>query len=79
MADPKKKKAKKKIGRVDANGVVHIKATFNNTQVTISDMTAQYGDVGCCVYFGGGISNAGILTLTNSTVSGNASSGGGGI
>jgi hypothetical protein len=49
------------------------------TQVTISDMTAQYGDVGCCVYFGGGISNAGILTLTNSTVSGNASSGGGGI
>ena len=41
MADPKKKKTKKKIGRVEANGVVHIKATFNNTQVTISDQTGK--------------------------------------
>ena len=45
----------------------------------ISGVTIQNGDVGCCVYFGGGISNAGTLTLTNSTVSGNYSSGGGGI
>jgi hypothetical protein len=49
------------------------------TQVTISAVTTRYGDAGCCVFFGGGISNAGTLTLTNSTVSGNASSGGGGI
>jgi small subunit ribosomal protein S11 len=41
LADPKKKKTKKKMGRVDANGVVHIKATFNNTQVTISDQTGK--------------------------------------
>ena len=41
MADPKKKKTKKKMGRVDANGVVHIKANFNNTQVTISDQTGK--------------------------------------
>ncbi|RME27633.1 MAG: 30S ribosomal protein S11, partial [Candidatus Zixiibacteriota bacterium] len=38
MADPKKKRAsKKKAGRVEANGVVHIKATFNNTIITIAD------------------------------------------
>ena len=49
------------------------------TQVTISAVTTRYGDAGCCSYFGGGISNAGTLTLTNSTVSGNYSSGGGGI
>jgi small subunit ribosomal protein S11 len=41
VADPKKKKTKKKIGRVDVNGVVHIKATFNNTQVTVADSTGR--------------------------------------
>lgn len=40
MADPKKK-TKKKAGKVDANGVVHIKATFNNTIITISDSTGR--------------------------------------
>ena len=37
MAEPKKKRTKKKMSRVDANGIVHIKATFNNTQVTVAD------------------------------------------
>lgn len=38
MADPKKKRgAKKKARKVDSSGVVHIKATFNNTIITISD------------------------------------------
>lgn len=41
MADPKKKRTKKKVGRVESNGVVHIKATFNNTIVTIADSTGR--------------------------------------
>lgn len=49
MADPKKKRTKKKVGRVDANGVVHIKATFNNTIVTLADVngrTISWGSAG---------------------------------
>ena len=49
MADPKKKKIKKKVGKVDAYGVVHIKATFNNTIVTIADnsgRTISWGSAG---------------------------------
>lgn len=39
MADQKKKsKAKKKLGRIDSNGIAHVKATFNNTIVTITDL-----------------------------------------
>lgn len=38
MADTdKKKKSRKKGHRVDSRGVAHIKATFNNTIVSISD------------------------------------------
>jgi small subunit ribosomal protein S11 len=37
LADQKKKRGKKKARRVDANGVAHIRATFNNTIVTITD------------------------------------------
>ncbi len=38
MADTKKKaKPKKKLGKIDSNGIAHIKATFNNTIVTITD------------------------------------------
>jgi small subunit ribosomal protein S11 len=40
MAAPKKKKSKKK-DRVEALGKAHIKATFNNTIVTITD---SYGN-----------------------------------
>ena len=39
MAEPKKKKGKKKARRIDANGVAHIQATFNNTIVSITDST----------------------------------------
>ena len=49
MADPKKKKTKKKAGKVDAYGIVHIKATFNNTIVTIADTngkTISWGSAG---------------------------------
>jgi small subunit ribosomal protein S11 len=42
VADPKKKgRVKKKARRVDANGVVHIKATFNNTVITVTDTTGR--------------------------------------
>jgi small subunit ribosomal protein S11 len=37
LADQKKKRGKKKARRVDASGVAHIRATFNNTIVTITD------------------------------------------
>lgn len=40
MADPKRKgkgKPKRKSGKAEATGVAHIKATFNNTIVTITD------------------------------------------
>lgn len=41
MADPKKRKAKKKHRKVEAIGVVHIKASFNNTLITITDSRGQ--------------------------------------
>lgn len=42
MADPKKKgRGRKKSRKVESNGVVHIKATFNNTIITIADMTGK--------------------------------------
>lgn len=37
MADPKRKRTKKKAKRVDEMGIAHIKATFNNTIVSLSD------------------------------------------
>ncbi len=39
MAEEVKKKPKKKHRRIEGLGVVHIKATFNNTIVTITDST----------------------------------------
>jgi len=42
VADPKKKsRGKKKSRKVEANGVAHVKATFNNTIVTITDATGK--------------------------------------
>lgn len=41
MADPKRKRTKKKARAVESNGVVHIKATFNNTIITIADSTGR--------------------------------------
>lgn len=38
MADPKKaRKGSKKSRKVDANGIAHVKATFNNTIITLTD------------------------------------------
>jgi len=37
LAEVKKRKGRKKGGRVDELGVAHIKATFNNTIVTLTD------------------------------------------
>jgi len=37
VADPKKRRSKKKLKRAEAVGVAHIKATFNNTQICITD------------------------------------------
>jgi small subunit ribosomal protein S11 len=39
LAEVKKKRTKKRTGKIDAYGVAHIKATFNNTIVTITDST----------------------------------------
>ncbi len=41
MAAPKKGRKKKKT-KVDSNGIAHIKATYNNTMVTLTDI---YGNV----------------------------------
>jgi small subunit ribosomal protein S11 len=42
VADPKKKgRPKKKSRRVEANGVAHIKASFNNTIITLTDSTGR--------------------------------------
>jgi small subunit ribosomal protein S11 len=37
LAETVQKKKKKRIQRVESNGVVHIKASFNNTIISISD------------------------------------------
>jgi small subunit ribosomal protein S11 len=37
MADSKKSHGKKKSRKADANGVAHIRATFNNTIITLTD------------------------------------------
>ena len=42
MAAPKKSRKKKKKAKVDANGIAHVKATYNNTIVTLTDI---YGNV----------------------------------
>ena len=43
MAQPSKdRKKKKKKGSVDATGIAHIKATFNNTHITLTD---KFGNV----------------------------------
>lgn len=39
MAEPKKKRTKKAKRRVDAMGVAHIHATFNNTIIALTDPT----------------------------------------
>jgi len=41
LADPKKRKVKKKIKKADVLGIAHIKATFNNTVVSISDRSGN--------------------------------------
>ncbi|MBX6365961.1 MAG: 30S ribosomal protein S11, partial [Gemmatimonadetes bacterium] len=42
MAQPKKGARPKRARRhVDAEGIAHIKATFNNTLVTITDMSGN--------------------------------------
>ncbi|MCX6827129.1 MAG: 30S ribosomal protein S11 [candidate division Zixibacteria bacterium] len=42
MVEQKKKpKTKKRLGKIDSNGIAHIKASFNNTVVTITDCTGH--------------------------------------
>ena len=42
MAEKKQTPKKKKKKSIDPNAIIHIKATFNNTHVTVAD---QYGNV----------------------------------
>ncbi|HSH00445.1 MAG TPA: 30S ribosomal protein S11 [candidate division Zixibacteria bacterium] len=37
MAEPKRGRVKRKARKVDANGVAHIRASFNNTIITLTD------------------------------------------
>ncbi len=49
MAEPKKTRVKKKARKVDANGIAHIKATFNNTIINLTDLkgnTVSWGSSG---------------------------------
>ena len=50
MAEPKKKgRAKKRTRKVDLHGIVHVKASFNNTIITITDTvgkTISWGTAG---------------------------------
>ena len=49
MAEPKKKRIKKKTRQAEVNGIAYIKATFNNTIVTIADTagrTLSWGTAG---------------------------------
>jgi small subunit ribosomal protein S11 len=41
LAKPKKGTKKKKAKRADVAGIAHIKSTFNNTIITITDMTGN--------------------------------------
>lgn len=41
MVKPKKGPKKKKAKRIDVAGIAHIKSTFNNTIITITDMTGN--------------------------------------
>ena len=41
MAKPAKKKAKKKVKKNVQSGVVHIRSTFNNTIITITDVSGN--------------------------------------
>lgn len=41
MADPKRRRGKKKAKRAESTGVAHIKATFNNTIVSIADTSGH--------------------------------------
>lgn len=41
MAEKRRTRTKKKTRKVEANGVVHIKATFNNTIITIGDSNGK--------------------------------------
>jgi small subunit ribosomal protein S11 len=49
VAEPKKKRVKKKVRTTDVNGIVFITATFNNTIVTVADTqgrTISWGTAG---------------------------------
>ena len=57
MASPGKKggKAKKKVRKVESEGVAHIKASFNNTIVSITDMSGNvvlWSSAGKCGFKG---------------------------
>ena len=41
MAKPKRTTKKKKARKVDVAGIAHIKSTFNNTIITITDLTGN--------------------------------------
>lgn len=49
MVEPKKKRVKKRTGRVESNGIVHVNASFNNTIITVTDSvgrTISWGTAG---------------------------------
>ena len=63
-----------KLTIIDGGGVGSV-VMVGGTNVTLSEVTVRHG----AASFGGGIYNAGTLTINNSTISGNSAGNGGGI
>ena len=73
MASPGKKstKSKKKIKKVESEGVAHVKASFNNTLVTITDVNGNvllWSSAGKCGFKGSKKSTPFAATIIADTV-----------
>ncbi len=73
MASPGKKgtKSKKKVKKVESEGVAHVKASFNNTLVTITDLSGNvllWSSAGKCGFKGSKKSTPFAATIIADTV-----------
>ena len=51
MGKPKRKSGKRKVKKNIQSGIAHIQSTFNNTMVTITDVSGNviaWSSSGCC-------------------------------
>jgi small subunit ribosomal protein S11 len=73
MASPGKKgsKSKKKVKKVESEGVAHVKASFNNTLVTITDLSGNvllWSSAGKCGFKGSKKSTPFAATIIADTI-----------